>query len=217
MEGPPSSAERVEALCASVRRLAAYAPECVACLTGPLGGRQEPEGRALVISALQQIAGVADEHGVRIGFEPINPHQRDAIGFVHTAAERCGPARRGRPAAGRRPGRHVQPLGRRGRGRVVRGARRPHRRDPRRRPGRRPTISTGGFPARSGLGRASSSTAARSGGWDGTLDVEIFSTPEQLLGASGRRSEAARRSYARGLALAPGARSWSRRAVQTWP
>ena len=54
MEGPPNSAERVEALCASVRRLAAYAPECVACLTGPLGGRREPEGRALVISALQR-------------------------------------------------------------------------------------------------------------------------------------------------------------------
>ena len=35
MEGPPDPRERIAALCTSMRRLAAYEPECVLVLTGP--------------------------------------------------------------------------------------------------------------------------------------------------------------------------------------
>src|SRR5262249_54840764 len=48
MEGPADPEARIEALCASMRRLAAYQPECVLVLSGPLGGRSLAEGRAIV-------------------------------------------------------------------------------------------------------------------------------------------------------------------------
>ena len=48
MEGPPGVADRIEALQASVARLAAYEPECVACLAGPLGGRSEQEATEIL-------------------------------------------------------------------------------------------------------------------------------------------------------------------------
>ncbi len=59
MEGPSDPGERVAALRASVERLAAYEPECVACLAGPLGGRSLDEGRAIVTDALGLIAETA--------------------------------------------------------------------------------------------------------------------------------------------------------------
>ena len=37
MEGPPDPGARIDAICASIRRLAAYEPECVLVLSGPLG------------------------------------------------------------------------------------------------------------------------------------------------------------------------------------
>lgn len=84
MEGPEGPAERLDALCASVRRLAAYEPECVICLSGPLGGRTPAEGRALVVEGLQRVAGVAREAGVQLGFEPVHPSQADAASFVNS-------------------------------------------------------------------------------------------------------------------------------------
>ena len=47
MEGPPDPEERIDAICLSIRRLAAYDPECVLCLSGPLGARSEAEGRKI--------------------------------------------------------------------------------------------------------------------------------------------------------------------------
>jgi len=46
MEGPPDPAERIEALCASMGRLAAYRPASVLCLTGPIGEREPEEAYA---------------------------------------------------------------------------------------------------------------------------------------------------------------------------
>jgi len=37
MEGPADLRERIDTLCTSMRRLAAYEPESVLCLTGPMG------------------------------------------------------------------------------------------------------------------------------------------------------------------------------------
>ena len=70
MEGPADPAERVEALCASMGRLARFEPACVICLTGPVGDRSEAEARALVIEGLQQVAAAARAAGVRLGLEP---------------------------------------------------------------------------------------------------------------------------------------------------
>lgn len=84
MEGPPDVAERVSALCSSMHRLAAYEPESVLVITGPLAGE---DSRRLVVEGLRQIAAAADEAGVRLGLEPIHPSQRDTVSFVNSIAE----------------------------------------------------------------------------------------------------------------------------------
>ncbi len=84
MEGPDDPTERVQALCASVMRLARYSPESIVCLTGPLGGRSEAEGHQLVVEGLRHIAGAARSVDVQLGFEPIHPSQRDSTSFVNS-------------------------------------------------------------------------------------------------------------------------------------
>jgi sugar phosphate isomerase/epimerase len=86
MEGPDDVEERIHSLEASVRRFAAYGPACVACLAGPLGGRSEAEGTALVVEALTRVGAAAGAAGVRVGFEPIHTSQREEAGFVTTLA-----------------------------------------------------------------------------------------------------------------------------------
>ncbi len=84
MEGPPGTEERVEALCASVRRLAAYEPESIVCLSGPLGGRTETAARAQLVAGLQRVAAVARELDVPLGIEPVHPSQRETVSFVNS-------------------------------------------------------------------------------------------------------------------------------------
>jgi sugar phosphate isomerase/epimerase len=66
MEGPEDPRERVDAICASVHRLAKFRPSGIVCLTGP------GEDRDTVVEGLRTIAGEAQRAGVRIGLEPIN-------------------------------------------------------------------------------------------------------------------------------------------------
>jgi sugar phosphate isomerase/epimerase len=78
MEGPDDPAERVDALCASVRRLAELDPVCVVFLTGPTGDRDVVREGICAVAA----AGVAS--GVRVALEPVHPTQTDAFSFIHT-------------------------------------------------------------------------------------------------------------------------------------
>jgi len=87
IEGPSDVAERVESICRSVRRLAAYEPESVLCLTGAAGERDEAEARQLVVAGLQRISAAADAAGVRLGLEPIHASQRDALSLVTSVPE----------------------------------------------------------------------------------------------------------------------------------
>jgi sugar phosphate isomerase/epimerase len=66
MEGPADPRERIEAICASVHRLARFEPTSVVCLTGP------GDDRDTVIEGLRTIGDEAARAGVRIGLEPIN-------------------------------------------------------------------------------------------------------------------------------------------------
>jgi sugar phosphate isomerase/epimerase len=66
MEGPEDPQARVDAICASVHRLAAFRPSGVVCLTGP------GEDRDTVVEGLRAIGAEAERAGVRIGLEPIN-------------------------------------------------------------------------------------------------------------------------------------------------
>ena len=66
MEGPAEPQARIEAICASLHRLAAFAPSAVVCLTGP------GDDRDTVVEGLRVIADEAERAGVRVGLEPIN-------------------------------------------------------------------------------------------------------------------------------------------------
>jgi sugar phosphate isomerase/epimerase len=66
MEGPSDPQERIDAICASVHRLAAFRPSGIVCLTGP------GADRATVVAGLRTIGDEAARAGVRIGLEPIN-------------------------------------------------------------------------------------------------------------------------------------------------
>jgi sugar phosphate isomerase/epimerase len=84
MEGPADPRERIAALCASMRRLAGYEPESVLVITGPLAGEGS---RDLVLDGLREIAAAADEAGIRLGLEPIHPFQRETVSFVNSIAD----------------------------------------------------------------------------------------------------------------------------------
>jgi sugar phosphate isomerase/epimerase len=66
MEGPADPEERIEAICASLHRLAPFRPSGIVCLTGP------GEHRDTVVEGLRTIAEEAARAGVRVGLEPIN-------------------------------------------------------------------------------------------------------------------------------------------------
>jgi sugar phosphate isomerase/epimerase len=66
MEGPEDPGERIDAICASVHRLAKFGPSGIVCLTGP------GEDRETVVEGLRTIGAEAQRAGVRIGLEPIN-------------------------------------------------------------------------------------------------------------------------------------------------
>lgn len=87
IEGPEDVEERIEALCASMQRFAAYEPACVLCLTGPAGRRDEPEARRLAVEGLQRVAAAATAAGVRLGLEPIHASQRDDLTLITTIPE----------------------------------------------------------------------------------------------------------------------------------
>lgn len=66
MEGPDDPRARIDAICASVHRLAAFHPTGIVCLTGP------GDDRDTVVEGLRAIGDEAQRAGVRIGLEPIN-------------------------------------------------------------------------------------------------------------------------------------------------
>lgn len=68
--GPDDPAERIDAYCRSVERLAPFNPSGLVLLTGTAQGRDADEARAVVTGGLRQIAEVAAANGVRIGIEP---------------------------------------------------------------------------------------------------------------------------------------------------
>ncbi len=196
MEGPPDPEERVAALVASVRRLAAYEPECVLCLTGPAGDLDPDEARRLVVDGLREVAAAAREAGIRFGLEPAHPGQRASVSFVNSVADATAllataelpdvgimadtynlwhePPDALVAVADRVTGLHVADEPRAGgEGRVL--------------------------PGEGGARSADHVAALAAGGWDGYLDVEIFSTPDGFWGLP--VDEAARRAYAAATAL----------------
>ena len=87
MSGPAEPAERVAALCASLRRLTPFQPASCVCLTGPRGGLQESEARRLVVDGLRRIARTAGELGMRVALEPVHSSIRDDWTLVSSIPE----------------------------------------------------------------------------------------------------------------------------------
>jgi sugar phosphate isomerase/epimerase len=87
MEGPPDPAERIDALCRSMHRLAGYDPASVLCLTGPVGDRDPDEAYRIVIDGMQRIAAAARDAGVRLGLEPTHASESHVSSFLSTIGE----------------------------------------------------------------------------------------------------------------------------------
>ena len=178
LEGPPDPAERLEAICASITRLAAYEPDCVLCLSGPLGERSEAEARPLVLDGLRRAAETARTAGVRLAFEPIHPGQRETTSFVTSLADAIALLdEAGLDDVGLMA--DTYNLAREATSDVVAAAPRfagLHVADELSEP--EPGVRA--LPGE-GTGRTGELVAAlRAAGWDGTLDVEVFSTPESF-------------------------------------
>jgi sugar phosphate isomerase/epimerase len=84
MEGPEDPEERIDALCLSVHRLAAYRPESVICLSGALGSRSGEDGREIVLDGLRRVGAAAAAADVPLAFEPVHRSQREVVSFVNS-------------------------------------------------------------------------------------------------------------------------------------
>jgi sugar phosphate isomerase/epimerase len=70
---PVEPAERIEALCASIRRFAAFDPVTVMVLPGSWTERGPERDRELAIEGLRTVAACAADVGVTIGLEALRP------------------------------------------------------------------------------------------------------------------------------------------------
>jgi len=196
MEGPTDVEERVESICASLRRFAAYEPECVLCLTGPTGGRSAEEARAVTVAALQRIATAARESGVRLGLEPIHPAEHEQTSWLNTVTDAAALLEEaGLDDVGIMADTYNQWVDADAAAWLEHNAARVvglHVAGP-------PDDGGRTLPGESGPRERELVAALRAGGWDGSLDVEIFSTPDGFWSLP--VEEAARRAYAAARAL----------------
>ena len=198
MEGPSDVETRVRFLCRSMQRLVAYEPESVLVITGPVDKRDAAEGRRLVIDGLREVAAAAREAGVSLGLEPIHPGQHDTVSFVNSIADALylldeagldevgimadtynlwnEPPEALAAIASRVTGLHVA--------------------DVPRESGRSDRV----LPGEGGTRSAELVRALVEAGWNGYLDVEVFSTPDGFWSLPVQ--EASRRAYAAVAALA---------------
>src|SRR5215471_17005635 len=87
LPGPEDPAERIESLCASVRRLAAFAPSAVLCFTGPAGKLDPDEARRIVVDGLRAIAREAETADVRLALEPFQREGTEDWSLLNTLSE----------------------------------------------------------------------------------------------------------------------------------
>ena len=163
MEGPAEPEVRIEALCASVRRLAELDPICVVFLTGP------GEARDVVREGISAVAAAGQAAGVRVALEPVHASQADAFSFVHAipdALELIGSA----PVAIMLDLWHIHdPVEIAPHADRIAGVHVSDRREPTR------SHFDRVLPGDGDLDLAAAVRALESGGYDGWYDVEIFS------------------------------------------
>jgi sugar phosphate isomerase/epimerase len=69
INGPDDVEERIELMCAGIKKLAVLEPSSILCLTGPRGSFSQEEARQLALGALRRVAAAADEVGLPLSFE----------------------------------------------------------------------------------------------------------------------------------------------------
>jgi sugar phosphate isomerase/epimerase len=84
LPGPEDPRERIDAICASIRRLAAFRPTAIVCLTGPAGARDPAEARATVVGGLRTIAAEAERAGMRMALEPFQLDGIESWSMINT-------------------------------------------------------------------------------------------------------------------------------------
>jgi sugar phosphate isomerase/epimerase len=87
LAGPDDPQERIDALCASVHRLAAFRPSAIVCLTGPAGARDRDAARELAVDGLRTVAAEAHAAGVRLALEPFQVEGIENWSLVNTLTE----------------------------------------------------------------------------------------------------------------------------------
>jgi sugar phosphate isomerase/epimerase len=176
-----------------VFRFAEFTPAAVICLTGPVGRFGEAEARRIVIEGLQAAAEAAAACGVQFALEPIHRSERETFSFVHSIPEALE---------------LLDEAGLDDVGVLVDtyhvGDTDSVPADLERHTARIVGLHVADHPAEGSEGRALPGEGVtptrelvqtlRGAGWDGWLDVEIFSTPDGFWGLP--PDEAARRAYA---------------------
>jgi sugar phosphate isomerase/epimerase len=87
LPGPEDPEERIEDVCAGIRRLAPFEPTAIVCLTGPAGPLDESEARRVVGEGLRAIAAEGGRQGVPIALEPMQSRFRDDWTLITTMTE----------------------------------------------------------------------------------------------------------------------------------
>jgi sugar phosphate isomerase/epimerase len=85
---PLEPSERVDAICAGIRRLAPFRPTTVFCATGSRGSWSHTEARAIVVDGLRRITSVAADLGVTVSLEPMTRESaRPIVGPIVASVE----------------------------------------------------------------------------------------------------------------------------------
>jgi sugar phosphate isomerase/epimerase len=84
LPGPDDPQERIDAVCASIHRLAAFGPSAIVCITGPAGERDPDEARATVVGGLRTIGAEAERAGMRMALEPFQLEGIEDWSLVNT-------------------------------------------------------------------------------------------------------------------------------------
>jgi sugar phosphate isomerase/epimerase len=84
LPGPEDPQERVDAICASIHRLAAFGPTAIVCLTGPAGDRDPDDAHATVVDGLRTIAHEAEHAGMRMALEPFQREGIESWSLINT-------------------------------------------------------------------------------------------------------------------------------------
>jgi sugar phosphate isomerase/epimerase len=87
LPGPEEPQQRIDSLCSSVHRLAAFGPTAVLCFTGPAAGRDPGEARAIAVGGLRTIAREAELAGVRLALEPFQREGTEDWSLINTLDE----------------------------------------------------------------------------------------------------------------------------------